>query len=261
MKRFLLAIFLLLSAAHPVLAVDGQHPVQKANLTILADENMLLPLAQLARAYATETGTPLTIVLKNTKDAEDQIEQGLEAHLLITANYPLIERLAAQGLTDISSRRAVARTQLALVSAAGLSKPAQWAKRVSFAAMLYATPTLPVFAPSDANIDGERVKALLSGKEFSETLAARIKIEPAHEDVIEALRDNEGLGLFLAADAAAERDLNVIALLTDDVSPPVNYDALVLAGESMTEANQFINFLSAKKAQTILSHFGFQTPK
>jgi molybdate transport system substrate-binding protein len=255
-KPFTLALALLFAA--PCVAVPETHAEPKANLTILADEALLLPLSQLARDYAKATGTPLTVVLNNAATTEHQIEQGLEAHALITANRALMDRLTEQGLTDVSSRHAVARTQLALISANGLSKQANLAKRISFATMLYATPDLPIFAVSADTLDGARITPLLAGHEFSATLASRLERKPNREEVLEALRDGEGLAIVFASDAATERDLNVLALLPEEISPAATYEAVVLGSEAMNEAKAFTTFLNSREAQATLAHFGFQ---
>ncbi len=258
MRRFALCILMLLTAL-PAFATEGGNAAPKANLTILTDESMLLPLARLSRSYAAATGTPLTVVLKNADDAERQIEQGLEAHSVISANRALMNRLSEQGLTDVTSRRTVARTPLALVTASPLSKQALVAKRISFASMLAATPGLPIFTSAPGTAEGDLAQALLNRQDFSEKLAPRIHTEATHEEVVEALRDSEGLGLMLAADASTERDLTVLALLPEEISPPLAYDALVLGGDSMEEAKAFVAFLSTARAQAIFAHFGFQT--
>lgn len=232
----------------------------KANLTILTDEAMLLPLAQIARAYASETQTPLTIVVKQADSAQQQIEQGLEAHLLITSNYPLIEQLTTQGLTDVSSRKAIARTQLALVTASDLGQQAGLAKRISFASILAATPNLPIYTHEATTIEGARASVLLTGFEFSDTLATRLATKSSHDEIITALRDGPSLGLILAAEAVAEPDIRVISLLPEELSPPVNYDAVVLGSELMAESTAFANYLSTRKTRAIFTQFGYQPP-
>lgn len=253
LTRILLISFMLLPLAA---SANGE---AKANLTIIADEDMLLPLAQIARSYAMASNTPLTVVVKNADDAEHQIEQGLEAHVIITANYPLLERLINQGLTDVTSRRTVARTQLALVSTSNFAQQNRIAKRISFAAMINTTQDVPVYAIAPGTAEGDRAKQLTSGYEFSAALAPRIEVKPNREELIEALRDRESFGLILAADAADERDLTVISLLPPEISPPVTFDATVLGSESMSEAKEFVNYLSTREADTIFAHFGFQT--
>lgn len=254
----MLALSCLAATAHAEAPITHAEP--NANLTILADESLLLPLAQISRAYAKHGKTPLTIILKNAAESEEQIEQGLEAHVMITENHPLVERLAAQGLTDVSSTRAIARTQLALVSTSATSKSTAIAKRISFAAMIFATPNLPVILPNADTTEGARANSLLKGYEFSEALTARAQVKPNHEEVIETLRDEPALGLILAADAVVQPDMVVLSLLSSDISPPVTYEAVVLASESMAEAKQFVNFLTSRPAQEIFAHFGFQPP-
>ncbi|MFZ4540444.1 MAG: molybdate ABC transporter substrate-binding protein [Rickettsiales bacterium] len=260
MPRFL-AFIALFFIALPAFAQPAPKAAAKANLTVLTDEAMLLPLARLARQYAVETKTPLTIVVKNTQDAEEQIEQGLEAHVIISANYPLISRLTEQGLTDVSSRRAIARTQLALVTASDLGKQASIARRISFASILAATPDWPVIAVDGSTMEGELVDKLLTNHEFSTMLATRMARRPNHEEVIASLRDEPSLGIILAASAVVEPDVRVVSLLTNDISAPVTFDAVVLGSESMADARAFTNYLFTRKAQLTLSHFGFQPPK
>lgn len=258
LRLFLLSFVLLAGPTY------GSEPLKHdtaVNLTVLTDDRLLVVLAPLARAYSTETGTPLTIVLKDTTQAEKQIEQGLEAHVLITANYPLIERLSEQGLTDVASRRSVARTQLALVGGPGLGTQGRIAKRISFAAMVYATPNVPIIASGPETADGERVAKLREGYDFSAALNERLQLKSDHEDVVESLRDNDTLGLMFATDAVAEPDLKVLALLSGDVSQPVTYDAIVLGSESMAAANEFVGFLSSPAALKILAHAGFHSPR
>ena len=258
MRRFLLISLVLLTAL-PVQA-DSAKMVPNNNLTILADDDMMLPLAQLARTYSLETKTPLTIVMKGADDAEAQIEQGLDAHIIITANYPLLNRLTDQGLTAVASRHPVARTQLALVSVADLGKEATIAKRISFASMLYATPDMPVYIDAPVTIEGERSAKLLANHDFSQALASRIEAKPSHDELIASLHDNPSLGIILAATTVTEADVRVLSILGDDVNPPVVFDSTVLGSEAMGDANRFNDFLSTAKARAIFAHFGYQAP-
>jgi molybdate transport system substrate-binding protein len=257
MRFFLLSLMLALFYL-PAQAMEPLEP--KPNLTILSDDTLLLPLAQIARAYAIESQTPLTIVVKNAQSAQQQIEQGLEAHLLITADYTLIDQLSKQGVTDVQSRKTIARTQLALVTANDLGQQASVAKRISFASILAATANLPVYANSPDLIDGERAFQLLKGFEFSDNLRARLEPKASTEDVITALRDAPSLGLIFATQTVGEPQIRVVSLLPDEVSPPVNYDVVVLGSELTDEAKAFANYLGSRTARTIFARFGYQPP-
>jgi molybdenum ABC transporter molybdate-binding protein len=259
--RFLLASLLLLLTAATAAAQEAPPRAEpNPNLTLLADANLMLPVAQLARLYSSQHNTPLTVVLKNSNDAESQIMQGLEAHVLLTSNHALVERLADQGLTDVNGTKQIGRTQLALVAARDLGKEGILAKRISFAAMLNATPNLPVFVDAPNTPDGARAEALLTGYEFSDQLTARTVVKPTRDGVIAAIRDGHGLGLILATDAVGQSDLTVVSVLPESISPPVTYEVVVLASESMAESRQLASFLQSDKAQDIFAHFGFEPP-
>ncbi len=258
MLRSIFFLCFTLLAQFSVAAADTPRARQHANLTILADENLLLPLAQIARLYAAHTNTPLTVVLKHAEEAAPQIEQGLEAHLLITANAVLINRLTEQGLTDVTSRRSISRTPLALVTASDLGNDALVAKRISFAAILNATPELPVFVNTPKSYDGALAQRLLTDPEFAALLAKRTVIKADREEIIEALRDGSGLALMLTADVASETDVKILALLPEALSPAVVFDAVVLGSESMGDAKELVNYLDSREAQQVFARFGFQ---
>lgn len=258
MRRFILILPLFFAALHA--HAEPAKMVPNNNLTILADEDMLLPLAQIARAYSLEKKTPLTVVMKTADEAEAQISQGLEAHIIVTANEPLLNRLIDQGLTDVSSRRPVARTQLALASVGDLGKEADIARRISFASMLYATPGLPVYMDAPTTIEGARAAKLLTNQEFSQVLASRTETKPNHDELIASLRDEPSLGIVLAATTVTEPDVRVVSILADDVSPPVVFDAMVLGSEAMGDAKRFNDYLASTKARAIFAHFGYQPP-
>ena len=239
-------------------AAAPPRPGLKDNLTLMVDSRMLLPAAQLARAYAKQTNTPLTVVLKNKTTAENQILQGIEAHILLTSDHALVERLTDQGLTDVRSTTVYARAQLALLAAHDLQGKDSFAPRISFAATLLATPDLPILTTPPGTVEGTRTEALRTGYEFSETLNARLRTLPTRDEVFDTMRDEPSLVLMLASDATGKPDVTVLNVLPEEISPPVNYEAVVLASESMEDARQFVQFLQGEEAQKILTHFGFQ---
>lgn len=256
--RPILALIATLALCLPAFAQPAPKPATPTNMTILADEAMLLPMARVARVYASKTKTPLTVVALNAKDAEHQIEQGIDAHIIVSADAPLIGRLAEQGMTDVNSRRAVARTQMALVTTSNLNKQADIAERISFASVLAATPSLPIFCNEPTSIDGARAIRLRNEGEFSTILSTRLAEKPNLEEVIASLRDEPSLALILAADAVAEPDIRVLSLLPESISAPVTFEMVVLGSESMKQSRAFSNFLMTKEAQAIFENFGYQ---
>jgi ABC-type molybdate transport system substrate-binding protein len=256
MRKLLLYFFCIaLLLAQPARA---QEP--PANLTVLADGSLMLPLAHIARLYTLQTNTPLTLAVQTGETTADQIEQGLEAHLLITADQPLIRSLRNSGLTDVFSGRPIVRTQLALVGSSDLLARTDIARHISLAAILYAQPELPVYMTPPTTHEGQRAAQLMEGKDYSEILTKRATPLPSREAVLERLDTEPGFALLLATDALNAPSLKVLSIFSDETVAPVHYEAVLLASESMDQARGFINFLLSEEGQRIFAQFGFQTP-
>ncbi len=228
------------------------------NLTVLADPSLMLVMAELARTYSSETGTPLTVIRTSTIDPAQQIEQGFEAHILLSPDPTLVERLAQRGQIDVFGTQAFASTQLALVAPYRMKSKLALAKRISFAALLFSQPELPIFINDSTTVGGLRAQALMAGREFSHELAERGVVKPSLADIVAAMAKEDSFALMLASSAVVEPDVTVLSLLPDTTSEPVRYDAVVLASEAMEQARGFTKFLRTAPAQAILKRYGFQ---
>lgn len=256
MRWFLLIVMWMVS---PAMAAEHLSPDPHPNITVLADESLMLPLADLTRDYAKRTHTPVTVVVKNTADAERQIGQGLEAHLVLTANRHLLDQITDQGSADVSSRHTIVRARLALVTTHRVRDSLNLAERISFAAILRATDALPVLATDETTPAGAQAKALLSGQEFSENLRQRLIVEPGTEELFDTLRDENALALVLATSSIGEPDIRILSLLPDSLIPAVHYEIVVLGSELMNESSAFAYYLTSRQAQAIWKHYGYQT--
>lgn len=253
MYRFAIVCICLFVAATALAEDTGQ------NLTILMDKNLILPTADVSRSYTRQSRTPLTTVVRNA-NSENEIGQGLEAHLVITADGHFLEKLANQGLIDVTSTHTIAQTQLVLVTGARSGRELL-TKHLSFAAALYASPSLPVYMESEETIAGQRAALLLKGFEFSTTLAARAETKESVADMLAALRAENSLGIMLASDAAAAPDITILSAIPAAISAPVEYQVAVLASESMEDARNFANYLDTKPAQKLLQKAGLSLPE
>lgn len=253
LRRILIAV---LCAALPLAA--GAKTTTNANLTILADRSLVLVLSELARTYSTKTNTPLTVIRSMDADPAQQLEQGFEAHILLSADPTLIERLAQRGLIDVFGTQSFASTQLALAAPYRMKSRLGIAKRISFAALLFSQPNLPIYVNDSTSISGLRAQSLMVGREFSHELASRAKVKQNLDEIVEALSKEDGFALILASNAVAEPELTILSLLPESTSEPVRYDAVVLASESMDQARGFTKFLRSNEAQAILQRYGFQ---
>lgn len=252
--------FLRSLAVLALLAAPAQAVAPPSNLTVLADASLMLPLAQLARDYATSTGTPLTIAVKSGEDAAQQIEQGLEAHVLLTANQPLVTELRNRGLTDVFNARPIVRTQLALVGSSDIMARTDFARHISLAAILYAQSDLPIYITPPNTHEGMRAQKLMEGKDYSDILTKRAVVLPTREAILRRLHAAPGFALLLSTDALNDPSLKVLSIFPDEIAKPVNYEAVVLASESMDETRRFIDYLLSNEGQQVFASFGFQVP-
>jgi molybdate transport system substrate-binding protein len=235
-------------------------PLSPANITILTDEQLIQPTLPLTRAYSKKRHAPLTSAVM-ASNVEDQISQGLEAHVLLTADKTLLEHLTARGVTDVSATHPFTQTRLALVTTRNNNTNALFAKHLSFAAMIYATPTLPVYLEPALSDAGTRSTVLLKGFEFSPSLEGRTQTMTSHAELLSALRESNGLALMLASDAAMEPDMIVLSILPEALTTPIPFYAIVLASEAMDDARAFVKFLDSTEAHQMLAKSGFETPK
>jgi len=242
-----------------MLLVSPARAMTPANLTVLADASLMLPLSQLARNYTLKTGTPLTIAVQGGETAADQIAQGLEAHVLLTADQLLIASLRNSGVTDVFSAKPIARTQLALVGSSDIMARTDLARHISLAAILYAQPNLPIYITPPTTHEGARAQLLMEGKDYADMLK-RVEVLPSRVAVLQRLEAAPGFALLLATDALNNPSLKVLSVFSDAVAKPVNYDAVVLASESMEATRSFIAYLLSPEGQKIFAQYGFQAP-
>ncbi len=240
--------------------VPEKEPLKQAqgNLTILTDEALILPLTELSRAYAQEAHTPLTVVVKSDSGVDRQVEQGLEAHLIISSDTALLDRLGEQGLTDVNSRQKVTAAALALIGTPAQRETLNAAERLSLAAMLHATRPATIFTTDLASPDGAQVAKLLMHDQLADLLSARLVRLPSVEEVLVSTHEADALALVLAPRVVQNDAYAVLRVLPEDVSPPVRFEGLVLASERMHEAGAFLRYLSSPPAQDIFRQFGYQ---
>lgn len=251
--RLLLLWLLLLTLARPTWASDVSQGV-----TLLADEDLLFPVTHIARDYATTHNTPVTIVRNPGGDVARAIAQGLEADAILTADAALLNQLAERGLSDVSSRRTIAQSPLALVGNRELSDSARLATRVSFEAILLASPSQPVIYVAADTPEGRMGAAAIEQPNLAPYLSTRAQALDTREEALDRLRDTNGLALMLAAPASRETDTQILALLPPEISPPLRYDFALLAGAGET-AKQLQNTFTSPQTLRILAHYGFQS--
>ncbi len=230
-------------------------PAWAGNLHVLADAGLMLPLAELSRDYAAQSGTPLSVATEDSADAA-KIQQGLEADLLLTADAPMIEELKLQGLADVFHTRPFTRTRLALVGSADIEPRTDFARHISLAAILYAQPDLPVYVSTNG-YEADRATSLLGKHPYDELLAKRL-VKRDREEIAQQLHAAPGFALMLATDARSDPSLKILYVFGSNACPPVDYQSIAIASNATQATQQFIAYLLSGKGQQLLSRYGFE---
>ena len=230
-------------------------PRELTNITVITDPSLMLPLSELVRHYSTKHDVSVTLVSSEEKDPDTLVGEGMEAHVLISANQDLTATLQLRGLIDVFAQNPLVRTDLALVRRkAGTSDFAgQW----TMASLFYHDGNeMPVLILDPKQyIEGARSIAALNANDVS--IDNRIVMDSKKAMITQLKRENT-IGIMLATDALQDPELSVVAILPAAQYDPVMFMALVLASESMPEARTLVKYLSGEDAQKVFTHYGFK---
>lgn len=254
MRTTLKTLVLMLCCAHTALAAAPRSE-ELVNLTVIIDPALQLPMQELARRYATKEHIAITLVSSEEKDPETLIGEGMEAHVLISANKELSATLQLRGMMDVFAQNPLVRTELAMVrrKAGSGSLSGQWTLANIF---LTEGNHLPTFLLDPSRyIEGSRSIAALNANEAP--VDSRVTIGSKRE-LIERVKAEDSAGILLATDALQDPGLTVVSILPESQYEPVVFMALVLASESMPEARALVKFLSREDAAKTFTQYGFK---
>lgn len=253
MRKFLSLLAMVLCSAS--LAQGTQRSDDLANLTVITDPSLLLPMQQLVRRYSTQHHISITLVSSEEKDPETLIGEGMEAHVLISADPELRETLELRGLIDVFAQNPLVRTELVLVrrKGDGNSLSGQWTLANLF---LNEGNRLPVFLLDPAYYtEGSRSIAAMNANGVP--VDSRIVIR-RKRDLLQRVKDEDSAAVLLAPDALLDTSLTVVSVLPESQYDPVVFNAMVLASESMPEARTLVNYLGSEEALAIYRRYGFK---
>lgn len=243
------ACCLLLLAAEPALALPS--------VTILGDPAIAPALAEIARNYARDRGTITSTVFTPESEQEKEITEGGSADVLITPRTSWIEKLKTQGLLDVYSQVPIARSRLAL--AAGAQSSLQSGVQFPLSAIIAAMNGEQLFLMPNAETLPEGAFA----REALQKLGVEAELEEytlfvkSRPDMLGMLRDSGAYGVMLYASVFNTPGIRIIESLPETSHRPIEFYAVVLAGNNMDEARKFLDYLKTRPARSVLRENGF----
>lgn len=228
-------------------------PSQKPNLTVLADEALISPLATLTRHFATASNTPVMISVYRP-GVERAIMQGLDAHVLLTTDHALVTRLAEQGLTDVTTSQPIAHSPIVLAIARDHPARPLLPSQLSLVAAILAAPRIPIGFTQNTK---DCTAALATSDEFHATLPSRLNLHDSEDDMLAEATAKTSLALTAQYRVAGHKALAALAPTAGEICPPESLYAVVLASEAMEDARTFTHYLESKEAASLLTRAGF----
>lgn len=254
-KFFRLATGLLVAMGICLPAFTTQAETQElSSFTVLAEPTLTLPLSEITRVYSVRKRLSILTEFANSKSHAFKIQEGESGDVLITSMPDTIYELKQRGLIDVFTQSTVATNRLMLVS-----KPGE--DTGSKIAIIKSLEKRPVLLASPDNY----IEGVYGRLTFNYLFSRQLPPTDPHvytnsQALYDAIRHGEGVGIVLETEALRTEGLECTIPLADNSYPPIVYQAVVIAGESMPQARDFLTFLKSEEAQEIFANYGFRQP-
>lgn len=222
------------------------------DIIVFAAASMHDVMLEIGEAFENETGVHATISAASSSALAQQIEQGAEADIYVSANRRWVAYLEDQGLA--SQSRAIARNRLVLIVPRDTELTCNSPEDLQEEAFRSIAIGQPDSVPA-----GVYAKQALMHLQLWETLARKMV---AANNVRTALAFVENgaaeAGVVYATDALASQKVRVAAVFPESATPPIDYFAAQPAtARNRKGAEQFLAFLNTPIARTIFERHGF----
>ncbi len=234
------------------------------DLTILSASSFTNPLIELIRIYSRESNTTINTSFDDPKEQETKIIDGEDADIFISSNPTIINNLKQKGLVDVFSITNLAYNRLALVSSNqriinNIKKDDNLLRKILY----IQNKSLIIIADPDESTLGKYTKKSLMTLEekYHYPIWNKIKnhLVRAYDskDALYLITHGNGSGIVYYTDAYNNKEVTILNLFDAIKSEPITYQAVVIAGENMNKAREFIKFLKSKTTKNILTKYGF----
>jgi len=227
------------------------------DVTVFADASLTIPLTKIARRYSSEKQLSVSAVFSSTKEQVERIEEGEEAHLFISAKPSWIKQLQQQGLIDVYSKTNIASNTLTIAGpqATEVSNNANSQMR----GILPEDTTDFQFAVGDPEYLAEGTYGFqaLANTGLNSELEPYYSIMRSPQDLSRATYLYGAYSAILKTDAMLHPKIHIIRDFPTESYDPIIYQAVVVAGENMDGARQFLSYLQSEEALEVLVNYGF----
>jgi molybdate transport system substrate-binding protein len=228
------------------------------NITILAEPNMVLALTKIARLYSQQSNVITTLNFASSANLIEEIDSGEPADIFISAHTSSIDTLRQKGLVDVYNIGYIARDEIIVATSKdNPSLPAALLnKNLSFVEVMQSlnqnrsTLVLDDEASALGKFSLDIVLPIASHE-----LNLIIRDNDDKSSILNIAKSNpQYYAILLKSHIVKDRDLQILTTKKDS---NIFYQALVIAGDNMEVAREFLKFLKGSKAREILLDCGF----
>lgn len=244
----------------PAMAQDGTATSQ---LQVLADPTIALALTRVARDYSRLHDVSVSVALASSDEHLLHMEQGTAADVFISTRKDVLEQMQNQGLIDLYSRAQLVKNRLSLVTYRDNKFQVILIPKLPLADILERVDPNFVFAMPDptASDFGVASMASLMNHELAGSLEPHFRFFQSASDMQDIIAAKGGYGVLPLTDAMRNPNLKVLGTFPETAHQPLVYDAVVVAGDNMKRARDFLAYLAKQEVIARFVEFGFQPLK
>ncbi len=231
---------------------------QIKSLTVLAEPNLVAALTKISRTYSQKNAVIVSVGFASANDLINDIDAGEPSDVFISAHQDWLSNLKQKGLIDIYNVNHIASDDLVLVTS-----------RDNLSAPNSLLENNPDFEESLQILNRNRLNLIVDNEESSlgkyskntvETLQLHdvklfTKLSEDKSSIVKLLQENsDSYAILLASQVSNHSDLRI---LSRKKTQHIFYQALVIAGDNMDIAREFLKFLKTPQAKVIFKENGF----
>lgn len=231
---------------------------QPKSLTVLAEPNMVEALTKISRLYSQRNVAIVSVGFGDSSDLIEDIEAGEPSDIFISAHRYWIENLKQKGLVDIYNIGHIANDSLVLVTSKNnIRIPSELlVDNLSFIKSLQGLNKygLNLIIDNEGTSLGQYSKKILQDYGLNQ-IRVYEKLREDKTTIANLINNNnDSYTIFLGSQIKDNDDFRVISKLKNK---QIFYQALVIAGDNMDTAREFLKFLKSKEAKEIFEKSGF----
>lgn len=258
MQRF--ALIYMIFFAFSALQAHAQEAALP-EITVLADENLQMPLVEIARLYTAKNHTTVTLWFTNAVGMVDAIRDGADADIVITADTQALQTLEYLGQLDVYATQTIAESPLIIATRNNERAVERDVKLELMGLKLHSKErfTLVVINAQD-RVEYAMTQQALKNSELLRDRPMELIAANDARDAKRLMEEHNAPALLLANDAFSDGSLKPLQRFPASVVTPAVYRAAVLAGDNMEQARVFIDALHTKAYRSAWEHYGLGQP-